>query len=92
MAIAQVLGDCPVTAPKSYFGNLGAASGAVELCASLLALEHGQIPVTLNHDQTDPKCPIQVVASEGRTLGHPIALALNQAPSGQSAALVIAGV
>lgn len=35
--------DIPVTAAKSYFGNLGAGSAAVELICSLLALEHQQL-------------------------------------------------
>ena len=30
-AIRETLGDVPVTAPKSYFGNLGQGSGMVEL-------------------------------------------------------------
>ena len=41
-------GKVPVTAAKSYFGNLGAGSGAVELICSLLALEHNQLFPILN--------------------------------------------
>ena len=37
-AIREVLGDVPVTAPKSYFGHFGAGSGAVELVIGLLVL------------------------------------------------------
>jgi 3-oxoacyl-[acyl-carrier-protein] synthase II len=33
----------PVTAAKSYFGNLGAGGSAVELISSLLALKHGKL-------------------------------------------------
>jgi len=33
----------PVTAAKSYFGNLGAGSGVIELIASLLAFKHDQL-------------------------------------------------
>tara|TARA_R110002095_G_scaffold56431_1_gene48366 strand:+ start:65 stop:874 length:810 start_codon:yes stop_codon:yes gene_type:complete len=46
LAIGEVLkphGAIPVTAAKSYFGNLGAGSGAVEFISSLLALEHGTL-------------------------------------------------
>lgn len=46
LAIGDVLadfGDVPVTAAKSYFGNLGAGSGAVELICSLLAIRHEQL-------------------------------------------------
>ena len=40
-AIREVLGDVPVTAPKSYFGHFGAGSGAVEMVVGLLALNIG---------------------------------------------------
>ncbi|MEX2140852.1 MAG: beta-ketoacyl-[acyl-carrier-protein] synthase family protein [Pirellulales bacterium] len=88
-AIQQALGDVPVTAPKSYFGNLGGGSGAVEMAASLLALERGEVPATLNYDQPDPECPIQVV-SKPRRAHAPTALVLNQATTGQALALVLA--
>ena len=37
--------DTPVTAPKSYFANLGAAAGAMEMAVSLLALGAGCVPI-----------------------------------------------
>lgn len=37
------LSGVPVTAAKSYFGNLGAGGAAVELISSLLALHHGAL-------------------------------------------------
>lgn len=46
LAIADVLADhdsIPVVAAKSYFGNLGAGGGTVELICSLLAMEHNQL-------------------------------------------------
>ena len=89
LRIREQLGNVPVTAPKSFFGNLGAASGAVELAASILALEHGEIPVTLNYKQPDPTCPIRIVHGEPAPLGNPCALALNQSEMGQAAALLI---
>ena len=45
-------------APKSYIGNLGAGSGTTELAASVLALQHGVLPATLNYDEPDPDCPV----------------------------------
>jgi 3-oxoacyl-[acyl-carrier-protein] synthase II len=35
--------DTPVTAAKSYFGNLGAGAAAIELICSLLAMEHQRL-------------------------------------------------
>lgn len=88
-AICRTLGDVPVTAPKSYFGNIGAGSGAVELAVSLLGLERGLVPPTLNYDTPDPKCPVNVVTemSPSRT---PTALILNHRTTGQAVSLLIA--
>ena len=53
-AIRSCLGDVPVTAPKSYFGCLGAGTGAVEMAASVLAIATGTLPATLNYEFPDP--------------------------------------
>lgn len=89
-AIRDELGDIPVTAPKSYFGNLGAGTGAVEMLASVLAFQHGEIPVTLNYEHPDPRCPIQVVHGHPAPLGKPTAILLNQTVTGQAAAAILA--
>ena len=57
----------PVFAAKSYLGNLGAGGGTTELAASVLALQHGVVPATLNYEEPDPECPVAVTA--GRTAG-----------------------
>jgi 3-oxoacyl-[acyl-carrier-protein] synthase II len=89
-AIRESLGNVPVTAPKSYFGNLGAAAGAVELAFSLLALAHGKLPPTLNYEHPDPACPVQVVCGQPATIDKPTALVLNHNMSGQAIAMGIA--
>jgi 3-oxoacyl-[acyl-carrier-protein] synthase II len=89
-AIREALGEVAVTAPTSYFGHLGAAAGAVELAASVLALERGEIPPTLNYDRPDPDCPVNVVHASPRPSEKPTVLAINQTLSGQAAALVLA--
>ncbi len=88
-AIHDALGDVPVTAPKSYFGNLGAGGGAVELITSLLAFQHGEVPPTLNYHKPDPDCPINVIRDEPMALNKPTALVLNQSRIVQSMALLL---
>ncbi len=88
-SIRAVLGDVPVTAPKSFFGNLGAGSGAVEMAATVLCLSQGKIPLTLNYEQPDPECPVNVVAQAQR-FEHPTAVVLSQSTTGQSLAVVLA--
>ena len=59
-AIGRVFGEgpggVPVTALKGYMGNIVSGCGAVELIASLLGVNRGLIPATLNCDEPDPAC------------------------------------
>jgi 3-oxoacyl-[acyl-carrier-protein] synthase II len=89
-AIRDVLGDVPVTAPKSYFGNLGAGGGAVEMVVSILALRNKLVPATLNYRRPDPSCPIRVVHGAPLPDPKPVALVLNHSYTGQAAAVVLA--
>ena len=76
-AIRDTLGDVPVTAPKSYFGHLATAAGALETVVGVLALRHGLIPPTLNYEHPDPQCPINVIH------GQPAPLAKSRCPGPQ---------
>ena len=90
-AIRAVLEDVPVTAPKSFFGNIGSGGGAVEMVASVLGLKNGLVPPTLNYTTPDPACPIQVVADAPLSGRPATALVLNQSSTGQSACVALAG-
>lgn len=87
-AIQATLGDVPVTAPKSYFGNIGAAGGALELAVSLLGLERGVVPQSLNYDTPDPKCPVNVV-TEPSAVRRPTALTISHRTTGQAVVLLV---
>jgi len=91
-ALAQQFGQraeqIPVTAAKSYFGNLGAASGVVETIASVLALREGHLFRTLNFKSADPNCPLAVAARDDIPSGRSF-LKLSVTPQGQAAALVV---
>ena len=89
-AIRECLGRTPVTAPKSYFGSLGAGSGAVELAVSVMAVSEGLVPATLNYEHPDPSCPVNVIRSEPMEVGRRTAVVLNQTPFGQFASVLIA--
>ena len=88
-AIRKVLADTPVTAMKSYFGNLGAGGAAVELGASVLSLSHNSVPASLNYEQPDPDCPINVVHGESLQGMGQVAIKLSRSGTGQTAAVVV---
>jgi 3-oxoacyl-[acyl-carrier-protein] synthase II len=91
--IHRVFGQCkpatPVFAAKSYFGSLGAGSGAVELASSVMALERGMLPPTLNQDEPDPECPIRVHAQQPHEVKRDHFLKISFTEIGQCAALVV---
>ncbi len=91
-AIHDALGDraatIPVTAAKSFFGNLGAGSGTVELIASVLALVHGKLPPILNYETPDPDCPIVAAGPEHSDPGRSF-INLSVTPQGQASAVLV---
>lgn len=64
-AIAMVFGerasDIPATAVKSMSGHMIAASGAFEAAVTLMTLQEGMIPQTLNLKELDPACKLNVM-------------------------------
>lgn len=88
-AIHDCLGEVPVTAPRSFFGCLAAGSGGVEMLASMLALAEGEIPVTLNYETPDPKCPVNVICGQPMPVNKASAMLLNNSETGQAVAVVI---
>lgn len=88
-ALAEVIGEkVPVTAAKSYFGNLGAGSGVVELICSVLAMNRNQMVPILNYEIPDPECPIRAATADDSP-GDSF-INVNVTPQGQAAAIAIA--
>lgn len=87
-AIASTLGDTLVTAPKSFMGDLGAATGAVELAVGLVGLEQNFVAPTLNYREPDPECPVNVATELTKTAKRRL-MSLSFNPAGQAVAAVI---
>jgi 3-oxoacyl-[acyl-carrier-protein] synthase II len=92
LAIRSVFGTAadslPVVAAKSYFGDSGAGSAALELAASLLALKCGRLFPILNCEALDPECPIHPVVDPDADAGTSF-LNLNISCQGQSSSVLI---
>jgi 3-oxoacyl-[acyl-carrier-protein] synthase II len=89
-AIRDVFGErrIPVTAAKSYFGNLGAGSGAVEMIASVLALQENKLFPILNNVSCASDCPISPVREFGIAPGDSF-IKLCVSPQAQASAILI---
>jgi 3-oxoacyl-[acyl-carrier-protein] synthase II len=92
-AFHQVFGTKlpPVTSFKGYMGTLASGCGAVELIGSLIGANRGLIPPTLNCDDPDPDCALDVVRGAPRPARNATFVNTNITANGQVAALVIRG-
>lgn len=81
----------PITSIKGFIGNCYSGAGSMELIASLLGVNRGLIPPTLNCDEPDPECAADVVRGGPRETTNPIFIKTNLTRFGQAAALVVKG-
>jgi 3-oxoacyl-[acyl-carrier-protein] synthase II len=58
----------PMSGLKSQIGHAQGACGAASVSATLIAMEHGKIPPTINLDQPDPECDLDYVPDLGRSV------------------------
>jgi 3-oxoacyl-[acyl-carrier-protein] synthase II len=69
-ALKLVLGEqarqVPMSALKSQIGHPQGACGAAGIAATVVAMQHGQIPPTLNLETRDPECDLDYVPDAGR--------------------------
>jgi 3-oxoacyl-[acyl-carrier-protein] synthase II len=91
--IKQVFGDgayhVPISSTKSMAGHPLAACGAFEGIATVLTLQHGIIPPTINLHAPDPECDLDYTPLEARRANVRIAVSQNFGIGGQNAAVVL---
>jgi 3-oxoacyl-[acyl-carrier-protein] synthase II len=66
LALGEHAGKIPMSGLKSQIGHAQGACGAASLAATLVAMEHGKIPPTINLDVADPECDLDYVPEAGR--------------------------
>lgn len=78
-AIKKVFGEraaqIGVSSTKSMTGHTLGAAGAIESVYTVLAIGHGVMPPTINHDYPDPECDLDYVPNKPRE--RKIRVALN---------------
>lgn len=65
--LGEHLANTPVSSNKSMIGHTLIAAGSVEAVFSLLTIETGILPPTINYDEPDPDLPLDVVPNSSRS-------------------------
>jgi len=77
-AIKSALGDrarqIPVSSTKSMTGHLLGGSGGIEAVAAVLAIQHQLAPPTINYQNPDPDCDLDVVPNQARDVSIDVVL------------------
>jgi 3-oxoacyl-[acyl-carrier-protein] synthase II len=93
VAIKKIFGDkaysIPVSSTKSMTGHLLGAAGAIELAASILAMQNSYIPPTINLDNPSPECDLDYVPNTGRYAEINVAISNAFGFGGHNTTLVI---
>jgi len=79
----------PMSALKSQIGHPQGACGAAGIAATIVAMQTGQIPPTLNLDSPDPLCDLDYVPQAGRRAAIEHAVANCIAFGSKNSALVL---
>jgi 3-oxoacyl-[acyl-carrier-protein] synthase II len=70
MSIKQVFGEhaqrIPVSGTKGYYAHPLGATGAIEAALCALALDQQWVPPTINYQNPDPACDLDIVPNHGR--------------------------
>jgi len=77
-----------VSSTKSMMGHLLGAAGAVEAVVSVLALERGMLPPTINYASPDPECDLDYVPNQARYCNIGITMSNSFAFGGVNTSLV----
>jgi len=92
-AVADALGahadKVMISSTKSMHGHLIGGTGAVELLACIMAVRDGIIAPTINYEEPDPECALDVVPNEAREAGVDVVLSNAFAFGGLNAVLAL---
>ncbi|NPV25868.1 MAG: beta-ketoacyl-ACP synthase II [Firmicutes bacterium] len=92
-AIKRVFGEhaykVAISSTKSMTGHLLGAAGAVELIASVLAIQNRLVPPTINYETPDPDCDLDYVPNTARAMPVKVAISNSFGFGGHNATVAI---
>jgi len=79
----------PVSSTKGATGHCLGAAGAVEAMFSILAIDRGVLPPTINYDDPDPECDLDYIPNESREADVRVAVSNSFGFGGHNATIVL---
>jgi 3-oxoacyl-[acyl-carrier-protein] synthase II len=67
LALGEHAHRIPMSGLKSQIGHAQGACGSASMAATIIAMEHGKIPPTINLEVADPECDLDYVPDLDRT-------------------------
>lgn len=93
LAIKRTFGDhakkLAVSSTKSMTGHLLGASGAIELAATTLMMQHSRVHPTINYETPDPDCDLDYVPNVARELRVDFAISNSLGFGGHNTCLLL---
>jgi 3-oxoacyl-[acyl-carrier-protein] synthase II len=94
LGVMNVFGEraakIPMSSNKSMVGHTLSAAGAVEAVFTLLTMQNGRLPPTINYTVPDPAIPLDVVPNAARDAQVRYAISNSFGFGGQNVSLVLA--
>ncbi len=92
-AIVRAFGEhsreLKVSSIKSMIGHLMAASGAVEFISTVMSVNTGILPPTINYEEPDPDCPLDYVTNGAESIELNMAMCNSFGFGGGNACLIV---
>jgi len=79
----------PVSSTKGATGHCLGAAGGVEAIFSILAVDRGMLPPTINYEEPDPQCDLDYIPNEAREADVRTAVSNSFGFGGHNATIVI---
>jgi 3-oxoacyl-[acyl-carrier-protein] synthase II len=79
----------PVSSTKGATGHCLGAAGAVEAMFSVLAVDRGVLPPTINYEDPDPECDLDYIPNESRKADVRVAVSNSFGFGGHNATIVL---